>query len=143
VDQASRARAKKEFETALAGNPDDADSEYELGEIAFLESNLEAAQQHYLRAISLRPHFINAQVGLAKVLIAQNQTSEALSCLLDAERSDPRNPSVHYELSAAYQKTGRRSEANRELDAFQQLRRSQDATRSLFQEILANPSVPK
>jgi tetratricopeptide (TPR) repeat protein len=142
VDKASRARAKKEFEAALAANPADPYSEYELGQIAFLDSDLEAAEQHYARAISLRPHFVSAQLGLAKVWIAQNQAGKALSCLLDAERSEPQNASVHYELATVYQKIGRGPEAERELDTFQNLRRSQDTKHSLFQEILANPPVP-
>jgi tetratricopeptide (TPR) repeat protein len=143
VDEASRARAKREFEAAIAGNPADAYSEYELGEIAFLDSDLQAAERHYTRAVSLRPRFVNAQLGLAKVLIAQSQVSKALACLLAAEHADPRNASVHYQLAAIYQKMGRVSEADRELNAFQKLRTLQDATHSLFQEILANPSVPK
>lgn len=143
VDEASRTRAKKEFEAALAANPNDADSEYELGQIAFLDSDREAAKQHYSRAISLRPHFVNAELGLAKVLTAKNQAGQALSCLLDAEHSEPRNASVHYELAVVYKKIGRESEADRELGAFQKLRKSQDAAHSLFQEILANPAISK
>lgn len=143
VDQASRTRAKKEFEAALAGNPEDAYSEYELGQIAFLDSDLTAAEQHYTRAISLQAHFVDAQIGLAKVLIAQNRAAKALAWLLDAERSKPRDASVHYELATVYQTMGRRSQAASELRAFQELRRLQDANRSIFQGILANPPVPK
>jgi tetratricopeptide (TPR) repeat protein len=143
VDQASRAEAKSEFEAALASNPNDADSEYELGEIAFLDSDLGASELDYSRALSLRPDFTNARLGLAKVLTAKNQPEKALSCLLDAEHTEPRNASVRYQLAVVYQRMGRGAEADRELAAFQKLRKSQDATHSLFQEILANPSAPK
>lgn len=143
VDQKSRARAKKEFDVALAGNPEDAHSEFELGEIGFLDSDWKAAEQHYSRAIALRPHFVNAQLGLAKVLIARNQSGIALSYLLDAQHSDPRNASVHYQLAVVYRKMGRAVEANHELNTFKQLKESKDVTRSVFQEILENPAVSK
>jgi tetratricopeptide (TPR) repeat protein len=143
VDEASRAKAKNEFEAALAGNPEDAHSEYELGEIAFLDADWATAERHYSRAIALRPHFVNAQLGLAKVLTAKKQPDKALPYLLDAERAEPQNPAVHYQLGVVYQKLGRASEAKRELSTFQNLNKSKNATRSLFQEILESPAVPK
>jgi tetratricopeptide (TPR) repeat protein len=143
VDEPSRAQAEKEFEAALATNPNDADAEYELGEIALLRSDREAARQHYSRALELRPHFVNAQLGLGKVLAAEDQPQAALNYLLDAERSDPRNETVHYQLATLYRKLGQTGDADREWGAFQELRKSKEAIRSLYQEILQRPSNSK
>lgn len=143
VDQTSRSRAQKEFETALAADPSDADSEYELGEIALLGSDRQAARQHYSRALELRPHFVNAQLGLGKVLASDDQPKAALTYLLDAERSDPRNESVHYQLASVYRKLGLTADADREWSTFQELHESKDVIRSLYQEILQRPANPK
>jgi len=143
VDQASRARAQREFEQALAANPKDADSEYELGEIALLGSDRQAARQHYSRALELRPHFVNAQLGLSKVLASDGQPQSALTCLLDAERSNPQNESVHYQLASVYRKLGLTADADRESSTFEELHKSKDAIRSLYQEILQRPANPE
>jgi tetratricopeptide (TPR) repeat protein len=139
VDEASRGRAQKEFEKALADNPKDADSEYEMGEIALLGSDRQAARQHYSRALELRPHFVNAQLGLGKVLASEDQPQAALTYLLDAERSNPRNESVHYQLASVYRKLGLTADADREASTFQELHKSKDAIRSLYQGILQRP----
>ncbi|MGH9453296.1 MAG: tetratricopeptide repeat protein, partial [Terriglobia bacterium] len=135
VDNTGRAQAKKEFEAALSANPDDADSEYELGEIAWLASDRPGAKLHYSRALGLRPHFVNALLGLAKVLTATDQPKEAVGYLLDAERSDVRNERVHYQLASVYRKLGLTSDADREWKTFQDLHKSKAAIRSLYQEI--------
>ena len=77
-----------------------------------------AATQHCARALELRPHFVNAQLGLGKVLASEDQPKAALTYLLDAERSDPRNESVHYQLASVYRKLGLTADADREANTF-------------------------
>ena len=137
----TRSEAEKEFEAALAANPADANSEYELGEVALSRSDLQNAFQHYSRALQLRPHFIDAQIGLGKVLTAMNEPRKALDYLLDAERSDPQNDTVHFRLALVYRKLGVKADAEREYAAFQEIRKSEEPIRLLYQEIRQRPAT--
>ena len=139
ASESSRAEAQKEFEAALTANPADAGSEYELGEIEWSRTDYAKSLQHYMRALQLRPHFIDAQVGLGKVFTSMSEPRKALDYLLDAERTDPQNEIVHYRLALAYRKLGVKSDADREWAAFQEIRKSQEPIRALNQEMLQIP----
>jgi tetratricopeptide (TPR) repeat protein len=141
ASEATRAEAEKEFQAALASNPADAGSEYELGEVAWSRTDFQNAFQHYSRALQLRPRYIDAQIGLGKALTSMNEPRKALDYLLDAERSDPQNEIVHYRLALAYRKLGVKADADREWAAFQDIRKSQEPTRRLNQEMMQMPTA--
>jgi tetratricopeptide (TPR) repeat protein len=143
ANESSRSEAEKEFEAALVANPSDAGAEYELGEVAWSRSDFKTAIQHYSRALQFRPHFIDAQVGMGKALTSTNESAKALDYLLDAERSDPQNEVVHYRLALAYRKLGVKTDADREWSKFQEIRKSQDATRLLYEEMQQKPASPQ
>jgi tetratricopeptide (TPR) repeat protein len=127
VDEDSRARAEQQFAAALVENPNDAHSEYELGEIAFLRSRWQEALQHYARAAQLQPTLVDAQVALGKVLAQLGQPEEALKHLLEAVRLDPDNASAHYRLSQVYRALKRDDDARREMATFLALHKSEDS----------------
>jgi tetratricopeptide (TPR) repeat protein len=135
--------AEKEFKAAVAANPADSNAEYQLGEVALSRSDLQNALQHYSRALQLRPHFVEAQIGLGKVFTAKNEPRKALDYLLDAERSDPQNEIVRFRLALAYRKMGATADAEREYKAFQEIRKTQEALRPLYQEIELRPATTK
>jgi len=139
TDEQARNEATREFNAALAENPKDANSEYELGEIAWLHSNLQGALRHYLRAIEFRSGFVDAQIGAGKVLTAMNEPQKGLDHLLAAERFDPDNEVVHYRLAMAYRRLGRAADADREWVVFQRLRKSKLPIRYLYQQIQQRP----
>jgi len=139
----TRSEAEKEFEAAVAVNPVDSNAEYELGEVALSRSDLQNAFQHYSRALQIRPHFVDAEIGLGKALTAMNEPGKALDYLLDAERSDPQNDTVHFRLALAYRKLGAKADAEREYAAFQEIRKAQDAIRPLYQEMELRPATTK
>ncbi|HEV3278039.1 MAG TPA: tetratricopeptide repeat protein [Terriglobia bacterium] len=143
ANESSRAEAEKEFEAALVANPSDANAEYELGEVAWSRSDFQSALGHYSRALQVRPHYIDAQIGMGKALTSTNQASKAVDYLLDAERADPENEIVHYRLALAYRKLGTKPDADREWAKFQEIRKSQDASRLLFQEMQQKPVTPQ
>jgi tetratricopeptide (TPR) repeat protein len=113
--------AQREFETELQADPSDFNSEYQLGEIAVLKSDWQPANQHYTRALSLRPAFADARVGLGKVLTRQGKPADAIPQFLDAIRLEPENEAAHYRLSRAYRAVGRIQEADTESQRFQTL----------------------
>jgi tetratricopeptide (TPR) repeat protein len=128
-DESVRQEARREFEAELALNPTDANSEYELGEVYSLQSDLPLASEHYSRALKLQPNLANAHVALAKVLSSQGKSSEALAHLLEAERLDPDNEMAHYRLAQAYRESGQSNQAERELALFKKVRDSRIPTR--------------
>lgn len=141
ANESSRAEAEKEFEAALVANPADGNAEYELGEVAWSRSDFARAIEHYSRALKMRPHYIDAQIGMGKALTSTNQASKAIEYLLDAERADPDNEIVHYRLALAYRKLGTKPDADREWSKFQEIRKSQDTSRQLYQEMQQKPAT--
>jgi tetratricopeptide (TPR) repeat protein len=129
-DEDSRQRAQKEFEAALKENPDDAHSEYQLGEIEFQRSHWKDAMQHYSRAAQLQPNLVDAQVALGSVLSQLGQPEEAVKHLLLAVQLDPDNATAHYRLSQVYRALKRDDDARREMNSFLALHKSQDANGS-------------
>ena len=67
-------KARVEFQAELAVAPTNADAEYELGEIDREQNHMTAAMDHFERAVRYHPEFVEAQVGLAKVLLTTGQT---------------------------------------------------------------------
>jgi len=130
TDEESRQRAEQQFQAALAENPYDAHSEYELGEINSLRSNWQDALQHYSRAAQLQPNMVDAQVGMGKVLTQLGQPDEAIKHLQEAVRLDPDDASAHYRLAQVYRALKRDEDAQREMNAFRVLHKSQDTNGS-------------
>jgi tetratricopeptide (TPR) repeat protein len=130
TDEESRQRAEQQFQAALAENPYDAHSEYELGEIDSLRSNWQDALQHYSRAAQLQPNMVDAQVGMGKVLTQLGQPDEAIKHLQEAVRLDPDDASAHYRLAQVYRALKRDEDAQREMNAFRALHKSQDTNSS-------------
>jgi len=139
-EEPARQEAKKEFETDLAANPVDANAEYELGEIYWLRSNLQAAFGHYSRALELQGDLVDAKIALGKVLTAMRQPEKAVGHLLEAVRLDPQNEVTHYRLALAYRKLGRTEDADREWATCQKLRDSHTSVRSLYQQVQQRPA---
>lgn len=120
-DASTRQEAQQAFETELKRDPSDAHSEYELGEVFRLGTNFAAAQQHYTRALELRPEFAEAQVGLGTILTDGGKPEQSVTYFLAAVRLDPDNEIAHYRLARAYRTIGRVEDANREMASFQNL----------------------
>jgi Flp pilus assembly protein TadD len=85
--------------------------------------------------LDFKPDCVDAHVALGRVLVAQGELEKALSHFLEAVRLDPRSDTARYRLAQTYRKLGRTQEADREREAFQQLRESQAPLRALYQQI--------
>ncbi len=129
------ADAENEFKQSLAGDSASPQSEYMLGEIAWLRSKPEEGLEHDQRALSLQPGFVDAHIAAGKTLTRLGRPREALSHLEEAVRLDPRNEVAHYRLAQAYRQLGRTAEAAREEEAFRKLRSAQEPLRALYQQV--------
>jgi tetratricopeptide (TPR) repeat protein len=130
-DETTRQAAQKEFEAELAVNPNDANSEFELGEVYARRSDFRLAAEHYTRALQLRSDLVDAHLGLAKVLASMGKPNDAFPHLLEAERLDPDNEVAHYRLAQAYRQSGQNQDAARELKVVEALRKSHLPARSI------------
>jgi tetratricopeptide (TPR) repeat protein len=114
--------ALREFERELAVAPENADAEYEIGEIARSRGEFEEARAHFSKAVQYQLHFAEAQIGLARTLLSLDQPREAVPYLQGAIRSDPGNPVPHFILASAHKALGDPAGQREEMELFQKLR---------------------
>lgn len=133
------AAAETEYHAALADDPSDAKSESRLGELALRTTDVKAASQHFAAALRLQPDDADTCVGMAKVLIAENQPGKALPLLERAMKSDPLVASTHYQLGLVYRSLGRTADSRRELQEFVTLKESNGRLGQVYRQMGLQP----
>lgn len=106
--------SRKEFEAELKIYPQSAGAEYYLGELARQQDKLPEAIEHYSRATQFSPGFGEAYYGLGRSLVDSGRSWDSLTPLKTAGQLQPENPNVHFALATAYQRLGRKEDADRE-----------------------------
>lgn len=137
------AQAKKYFEDELAINPNDATSEYVLGELAKNDGDYPTAVAHYTRATKIEPGFTEAYLGLGTALVAQQQFADAIPPLEKYEKLAPDSPTGHYQLALAYNGVGRREDANREAALQREAAKNLEQLKRRVAEGLENQKPPQ
>lgn len=112
--------ALKEFQTSVVVNPLDAGAEYEIGEIYRRRGDQEQAVRHFLRATEIDPSFEEAQIGVARTLLAAGKPREAVPHLRAAISSNPANEVSHFLLAKAHRLLGDETGSERELALYQE-----------------------
>jgi len=135
TDAAAQAEAEKEFKLAQAVDGDTAKTECEFGSIALSQSDLDGAFAHYQRAFQLNPNEVQAQMGLAKVLMVREKPQEAMKYLLAAIQLDPLNGEAHYRLAQVYRSAQMTEKAQKELTLVQEIRTTKDHVEALYHEM--------
>jgi Flp pilus assembly protein TadD len=125
-DSAALDAAHKQFEEELRINPADADSEYELGEMARQARKWNEAIEHFGRAAKVDPHFPQALIGLGKSLVSAGRAAEAVAPLEKAVQLAPADPVAHYQLSFAYLRVGREEDAKKQLALYREAHARQE-----------------
>jgi len=118
--------ARRELLQEIEIDPANAGAEYVLGELARQESQWPDAIAHFTRATKLDAAFGDAYLGLGVSLISTKQFSEAVSPLETAAKLEPRNPAAHYNLGMAYNRSGRKQDAEREFAIHRQMTQKDD-----------------
>jgi tetratricopeptide (TPR) repeat protein len=113
--------AKKEFQAELEIDPSNAGAEYVLGELARQGGQWPEAIEHFARASKLDAGFGDAFLGLGVSLISAKRFSEAIPPLETAVKLEPKNPGAHYNLAQAYNRAGRKQDADREFAVHRQM----------------------
>jgi tetratricopeptide (TPR) repeat protein len=87
---------------------------FNLGTIDVQQGEIDLAESHLKRSISLKPDFAEAYANLGTLYDNTRRFSEAIPQLEKAVGLDPQNPIYHYNLGLAYAKSSRLEEAKEE-----------------------------
>jgi tetratricopeptide (TPR) repeat protein len=140
-DAGTQAEAQKELEAAVAVDGDTAKTECEFGRIASAQSKPDQALAHYQRAYQLSPNEVQAQMGLAKLLMTQEKPQEAIKYLRMAVQSDPLNGEAHYRLALACRDLNLTDEAEKEMHLFQEIKKTKDQVKELYHQMNRQPKA--
>ena len=108
--------AKKEFEAELKDDPSNAGAEYVLGELARQAQQWDVAIEHFERATKLDVNFADAYRGLGMSLNASGKFADAVAPLERYVKLQPGDPAGHYQLAIACARSGRKEEAEHEME---------------------------
>ena len=131
--------AEKELQTAITNEGDSANIEAELGRIAYARSDIEQAFAHYTKAYSFNSGNVDAQLGLARVLAAQEKPQEAVKYLREAIAADPLNGEAHYRLALVYRTLKMPDDAKREVTLYEEIKKTKDQVKQLYREMNLEP----
>jgi tetratricopeptide (TPR) repeat protein len=140
-DPATQAEAETEFNAAVSIDGDAAKAECGLGAIALSQSDLDRAFAHYQRAYKLNPNEVEAQLGLARLLMIQQKPQEAVNYLRAAIQSDPLNSEAHYRLASAYRRLHLDDQAQKEMLLFQEIKKTKDQVKELYHQMNIRPKA--
>ena len=113
--------AKQELQQEIEIDPSNSDAEYVLGELARQESQWPEAIAHFTRAAKLDAGFGDAYLALGQSLISAKRFSDAVPPLETAVKLEPKNPAAYYNLAMAYNRAGRREDADKEFAVHRQM----------------------
>jgi tetratricopeptide (TPR) repeat protein len=134
ADPDAEVEAQKEFELDVQIEGQTAKAECELASIALSHSQTDQAFAHYQRAYQLDPNEIDAQLGLAKLLMHDNP-EEAVKYLQMAVRTDPLNGSAHYQLAQVYRRLQKTELSRKEMRLSLEIRKTKEQVGALYHEM--------
>ena len=101
---------------------------YYLGNIERTSGRLNAAGDHYAKAVACSPKYADAHIGLGIVQEARGRDREALAAFRCAVESDPQSSAAHYRLGRALAKAGQARAAQAEFEKARELKDAADAS---------------
>lgn len=113
--EANTAEAKKDFEQELKIDPTNAAAEFSLGEIARRAGQWDEAITHFSTAAKIDSGFAEAYLALGMSLASAQKFADAVAPLEKYVKIVPEDPAGHYQLAIAYDRTGRKESAAREM----------------------------
>jgi tetratricopeptide (TPR) repeat protein len=138
-DPNAQAESQSLLEEAVKIEGDNPKIECVMGAIAVARGDLDIAYKHYDRALTLNPGEVQAEMGLARLLMAKRRPEEAIKLLVMAVQSDPLNGEAHYRLGLTYRDLGRTSDAENELRLFQEIKKTKEQVRELYRQMNKQP----
>ena len=134
-------QATEEFLAELKLSPEDSASEFQLGQIALVKSNMTEAKTRFHRALVLSPDFAAALVSLGKLSSREKDYPGAIGLLSRAVQLQPGNETAHYALMNAYRDSGQMKEAKSEKAILDRLQKPPEGEFSDFLKKLGEKPV--
>ncbi len=104
-------RAREHYLSAIAADPNFAESWTGLGYISAEEKKYDEAIADYESALRLKPGFFDARINFGKALFQVGQTNEAIEQFREAVRLSPSEAIGHYNLGCCLSARGDRADA--------------------------------
>jgi predicted Zn-dependent protease len=108
--------ASKEFEEELKVDPHNASAEFMLGETARQAGKWDEAIARFSKAAEFDVGFDEAYLALGMSLNSAGKFADAVSPLETYVKRQPGDPAGHYQLATAYARTGRKQQAEKEME---------------------------
>ena len=118
--------AKREFETELALDPNNAQALTYLGDIEMKRNNLDTALSFLRKAVQARNDIRVAYIDIGAILMQQKQYEDATTALRRAVALDPAQPDAHYRLGQLYRAIGNTAAAQAEFGKVHELHEKAD-----------------
>ena len=110
------ANASQEFEEELKVDPRNASAEFMLGETARQAGKWDEAIARFAKAVEFDVGFDEAYLALGMSLNSAGKFSDAVVPLEAYVKRQPGDPAGHYQLGTAYARTGRKQQAEKEME---------------------------
>jgi len=138
-DASAQAAAQQELDAAVKTDGDSSRVECALGHLALLQSRSDAAYAHYRLAYKLNPNEVEAQLGLAAILVERDKPQEAVEYLRSAVKTDPMNANAHYRLARVCHTLHLTEEEEKEIKLYQEIRATKDRVAQLYRQMNRRP----
>ncbi len=119
--------AVAEFELELARNPNHYQALYHKAFVLISQHQMKEAEPLLRRVIELQPEFAEAYYQLGKIQMDRDELLLAVVNLETATALDPSKSYFFYQLSRAYNRSGRRQDAEKALERYRELKKLEDA----------------
>jgi tetratricopeptide (TPR) repeat protein len=127
IQTGDTAAARMEFQKELAQNPNDFESNLNLGVLLRLDQDYDGARRLLERALRVRPGDPGAWFQLAAVDLGAGRLEEARAGLEAIVRKAPQFVEAHVSLAAVYYRLQRKADGDREKALVQKLTMEQRA----------------
>lgn len=114
-------KAMHEFQQEKLIDPDSAVTDLAMAGIEMHRHDLDQAKPLYEQAARLDPTLVDAQVGLARILLEEHNADAAEQQLLPVVAQHPDDAQAHYVLMLAYRDQKKMSQAAAEMATFNRL----------------------
>jgi len=135
-------KAMSEFQKERLVDPESAETDLAMAEIAMHGHQLAEARPLYEEAARLDPTLVEARVGVAKILLEQHDADGAIGELQRITKDHPDNAAAHYVLMMAYRQEKKMQEAAAEMATFNKLQTERSETFQNKMNALLNAKAP-
>ena len=122
--------AREALEHSAQIQPNQPETEFQLGVLSDAESKQQEAVQHFERVLQIQPTHAGAWSKLGALYLQQGELTKAENALQRSAEQDANNPDTQYKLAMVLGKMGKPEEARQHMRRFQELKNARTASRA-------------